>query len=177
MQRLDSFLLAGVGVLMVHQVAYTVSALFGVESSIAHGHMAFAWFGGSLALLGVLARSVTRSLKRRRYDAGPPGSLALAISMGYVALEQIERLADGYGLLQLFGEPVFWLGMALAPLVALALHWSVRSAVQLVSNFLSSSAPQWSTATPQPAFAVAACVVPVTARLSSVMSRRGPPVR
>lgn len=176
MQRLDSFLLAGVGVLIVHQVAYTVSALFGIETSIAHGHMAFAWFGGSLAMLGVLARSVTLSLKRRRYDALQSGSLALVISLGYTALEQIERLADGYGLVELFGEPVFWLGLALAPLVALVLHWSVRSAVELVATFLSSLTPQWSTRAPQPAFAVVAAV-PVTVQLSSVMSRRGPPVR
>lgn len=176
MRRLDSLLLAGVGVLVVHQVAYTVSAIFGIENSVAHGHLAVAWFGGSLALLGVLARSVTKSLKRRQHDPGNVTHLALAISAGYFAMEQLERLADGYGVAELFGEPVFWLGLAVAPLVALALHWSVRTVAEIATFFLNTPTITWGAASLQPV-PVRVAPSPVPAQLATVVSRRGPPVR
>lgn len=174
-KRLDSLLLAGVGVLIVHQIAYTSSAVFGLENSVAHGHMAVAWFGGSLALLGALALSVSRSLKRRSHDAGSVSSLATAISLGYIAMEQIERLVDGYSLFALFSEPVFWLGLALAPLVAMVLHWSVQSAAVFAALLLTPPSPhRWSTVQVQPVH-LALVVSPIPTLLSSVVSRRGPP--
>lgn len=176
MDRLDSLLLAAVGVLIVHQIAYTSSAVFGVETSGAHGHLAFAWFGGSIALLGALARAISVSLKKRQHDAGHVGVLASAIGVGYLAMELIERLVDGQGATTLFTEPVLWFGMALAPLVAIALHWSVRSVVERALEFLTPAQRTWTATTTsplQPFFSVE----PAFARIAVVVSRRGPPVQ
>lgn len=176
MRRFDSLLLAGVGVLIVHQIAYTTSAVFGIENSVTHGHLAVAWFAGSLALLAVLARAVTHSLKSRHHESHTAPAIAAMISFGYIAMEQVERLADGYGAFELFAEPVFWLGMAIAPLVALVLHWSVQTAAELVSTFLATPSTAWFEVEPQP-IAIPVVVSPIAAQLSTVVSRRGPPVQ
>ena len=55
MRRLDSLLLTGVGVLLVHQSAYTVSSLAGYKAAVTHGHLETAWLLGSLATIGALA--------------------------------------------------------------------------------------------------------------------------
>ncbi len=176
MQRLDSLLLASVGVLLVHQVAYTASALLGYEASVAHGHMALAWFAGSLAALFALARAITRSLKRRRHDVTSEYGLFGAIAGGYLLLEQFERAIDGYGTFSLFGEPVFWLGMAIAPLIALALHWSVRSVERIVTFIaLAARTSRWHERPTQPVHRSTTTVLPLSQQLSSVVSRRGPP--
>ena len=175
-QRLDSLLLASIGVLLVHQVAYTASALLGYETSVAHGHMALAWFGGSIAVLCALARSITQSLKRRRHDATNVLTLFAAIAGGYLLLEQFERAVDGYGTFSLFSEPVFWLGMAVAPLVALALHWSVRSVARLVAFVaVTARTSRWQEPQPLRSFGIALGITPVSLQLASVVSRRGPP--
>ena len=134
MQRIDAVLLAGVGILSVHQGAYTLTALTGTESSIAHGHLQTAWLLASLGVLGVLARSVLRSVKARMSEGVSELALFGWIAAGYFVLEQVERQWDGYGALTLFSEPVFWVGLALAPFVALALSWSIRSLETALHN-------------------------------------------
>jgi len=176
MHRLDSRLLAGAGVLIVHQVAYTISAMFGIETSVAHGHFAVVWFAGSLALLAALVRTLVISLKRRQHDAGNVNALAATIGGGYLALEWVERFVDGYDAFALFAEPVLWLGLALAPLVALALHYSVRSVAELAFEYLTVASRGWVTRTSSVPIPVRVAR-PTPSQLSSVVSRRGPPIR
>ena len=137
MMRIDSFLLAGVGVLVAHQGAYTLSAMTGQQSSLAHGHMQTAWLLGSLAVLALLTRSVVSSLRRRATSPVSEIALFVWIALGYSGLELGERVVDGYGALTLFSEPVYWIGLSLAPLVALALGWSFRSLEEAVSAFVA----------------------------------------
>ena len=97
MQRIDSLLLASIGVLLVHQVAYMASALLGYEASVAHGHMAIAWFGGSLATLCVLARAITHSLKKRSHTSPNDIALFAAIAADPRPFERVlEGLRSGY---------------------------------------------------------------------------------
>jgi len=176
MQRLDSLLLASVGVLLVHQAAYMASALLGYETSVAHGHMALAWFGGSLAILCALARAITNSLKSRNHNAPSEYRLFVAIASGYVLLEQFERAVDGYGAFALLAEPVFWLGLALSPLIALFLHWSVRSVKRIVIFVaLAASTKRWPELTSSGEFGFPTTVVPHSTQRACVVSLRGPP--
>ena len=141
MRQLDSLLLAGVGVLIVHQSAYAMTALAGTESSVAHGHLQSAWLIASLGVLCALTRSIIRSL-RRRFTQMSELALFAAVAGGYLVLEQAERLWDGYGAFTLFSEPVFWVGLALAPLVALALSWSLRSLERVLDRVLETLTPR-----------------------------------
>lgn len=142
MARLDTILLAGVGILLVHQAAYTLTSLLGDESSIAHGHLQSAWLLASLGALGALTRSILRSIRKR--TVGPVSELSLFASIGggYIFLEMGERIWDGQGALSLFFEPVVWVGLALAPLVALALGWSLRSVEKAITHFVDQRR-QW----------------------------------
>ena len=174
MQRFDSLLLSALGVLIVHQVAYMTSSLVGYETSIVHGSLAVAWFGGSMLALGALARSLTHSLQRRNHTSLSPWALSGSIAAGYLLMEQFERAVDGYGTLSIFLEPVFWLGMLAAPLVAYLLHWSVRSLVELIEDALLAPAQTYA----RPQRTILSPLVlelsPLVVPLDSV-SRRGPP--
>ena len=135
MERIDRILLSAVGVLLVHQTAYTASAMTGADSAVGHGHLAQAWWIASLAGLLGLARSISRSLKQRAHDPGNELAVFGWIAGGYVALELVERVVDGIPAASLFSEPVFWFGLAASPFVALALHRSVRTITSIVEAF------------------------------------------
>ena len=178
MRRLDDLLLTGVGVLAVHQAAYTVSAALGFESSIAHGHMAIAWLVGSLLALVGLGLAVTRSLRQRSHAIGSPHVLISSMLVGYTLMEAVERTYDGVGAFSLPTEPVFWLGVGLTPLVALVLRWSLGSAERIAELFVGGLRTRGSW--PDPIIPVLGATEVVLAPLPSssvAVSRRGPPVR
>lgn len=176
MRRLDSLLLAGVGVLVVHQVAYSISTLAGYGNSVAHGHLAIAWMAGSLAALFALVRAVTRSLRCRNHQIGSNKGLTVVITSGYALLEGLERIADGLSLASLLSEPVFWLGLLLAPLLAVGLNWSLRSVARLAvlvgrRNIGLDYSPEPSCTLP-----ATALFGPIPTTSLTIVSLRGPPV-
>ena len=177
MARIDSAILAFLGVLLAHEIAYLTSSIAGFDTSVSHGHLRIAWLAGSLSLLSLLARSVIKSLRRRSHDGGNMVHLAGFIGFGYTLLEQFERALDGYGAASLFIEPVFWFGLAAAPLVALVLSWSLRSLEEAVAKLLEPDAlKELSTPCRQGALGVTSLLYPCTPALSTVVSRRGPPL-
>lgn len=176
MKRLDATLLSAVGVLVVHQVAYTASATLGYESSVAHGHLAVAWLTSSLATLVMLAMAVTRSLRSRGHRTSSLPTLVGWIGGGYIVMEGLERTYDGAGALSLFSEPVFWLGLVATPLVALGLRRAADSAVQAITAFVETMrAVRWATVAilSPPAFEL---LFVSSNSATTAVSRRGPPV-
>ena len=170
----DGVLLAGVGVLAVHQISYSVAGIFNNGPTSAHGHLALAWMLSSGAAVLGLARGVTASLRKRRH-APSFAWLALPIMSGYAMLEIVERLAGGLSAASLTTEPAFWLGLAIAPLVAFGLQIATRTIEDLLTGVLSG-------ATSPPASQRVACIYPASLEyawdhneLSWSISRRGPP--
>ena len=177
MKRLDGCLLSGVGVLAVHQVAYSASNVLGADSVIGHGHLATAWLLAGFAALTGLVRSVTRSLRHRGTMPASLPALSTSILVGYVAMEAVERLLDGSSLVGLAGEAVFWLGLAATPLVAAALRAMTQTAHELARHLIGlGGQSEWPSA-PTPSFGTTSVeVAPLLLRSDSV-SRRGPPLR
>lgn len=176
MKRVDSGLLAFLGVLIAHEFAYLSSSALGYENSVAHGHLKTAWLLSSVAVLGLLSRAIITSLRRRRHDGSNVAKLTALIGTGYFFMEQFERALDGYGVFELFSEPVFWLGLAAAPLVAIALSWSLRSVEDAVSRFSTNSGVAVPPSAPFVCSLASTSVVALPSPvLSSVVSRRGPP--
>lgn len=175
MRRIDSFLLAAMGVLVVHKLAYTVADFLAPVALVDHSHLAAAWSVGSFAMLAWLARVIVVSVRRRKHADLNAGGLATTIAIGYAALEQAERLLAGYEATALLGEPVFWLGLAFAPLVAVVLTHSVRTVTHLAAGLAPPTIHTW----PSVRIAPVQQLVLVPAHLAhrSAMSRRGPPIR
>lgn len=175
MAQIDRLLLTFLGVLIAHEIAYLTSSLAGYENSIAHGHLRTAWLLGSASLLGLVARAVVKSLRRRDFAPGNPAVLAGSIAAGYFVVEQIERLADGYSALTLLGEPVFWLGLAVAPLVSVLLTRSLATVEAVAIKLVGNPEPQFE---PRPATCSLATTSVQTLSpvlLSSSVGLRGPP--
>lgn len=176
MHRFDLFLLSAVGVLLTHQVAYALVGL-SAQQTVSHGHLEAAWTYVPLALLMGLARSVTKSLQRRRFAGPSVRSLATYVAVGYFGLEMIERLAYGLDAVALVTEPVLWVGLVVACLVAAALHRAVMVATELALAWDSTTRRRWPAlaTSARPTAAVEVAVTNV--HHHSVVSRRGPPVR
>ena len=173
MQRVDGLLLAGAGVLLVHQGAYTASALVGFESTVGHGHLATAWLLGSFAALAAVARAIIRSVKSRRLQIDVL-KLAALLSLGYTAMEAVERIAGGINPVTLASEPVFWLGLALAPLVALVLHFSIATVERVVGLAMMPS-PRRRTLQLRPSPPFFGQLIPAVVVDAHSATRRGPP--
>jgi hypothetical protein len=175
MRRLDKVLLAAIGVLIVHQVAYTVSAIAGIQPSLVHGHLAVAWIGSSVAALLLLTRAVTRSLRARNHGVVDGFRLFGSIAGGYFFMEQFERALDGQSTFSLFAEPVFWLGLVATPLVAVALRWSVRAVERLASVFIPRQPVRVDSSHTEPSLAATALMGPAFPPLLFTATLRGPP--
>jgi len=173
MQRVDGLLLASAGVLLVHQSAYTVSAFAGFESTVGHGHLATAWLIGSFAALAAIARAIVRSVTSRHLRINVL-SLAALVGLGYGAMEAVERIANGINPVTLTSEPVFWLGLALAPLIALLLHISITTVERVVASVMAPSTQRWS-AKPQPLPPLFGQLLPIVIVDAHSATRRGPP--
>ncbi len=175
MRRLDSLLLTGIGVLLVHQSAYTVTSLAGVKTAVSHGHLETAWLLGSLTAIGALARAITRSLRRRHYDHDRLEVLTAWIVVGYLGLESVERVANGLSATSLVGEPVFWLGLVFAPLVSAVLHWSLRTVARIVIEVVERPTPPLAPINAAEPLGLTSVRVAEPIFVSFALSRRGPP--
>lgn len=176
MRRLDSLLLTGVAVLLVHQLAYTASSLAGVKIAVTHGHLEVAWLFGSLSAIGALASAVTRSLRRREHDLGGIWSFTGWITTGYLTLETVERVANGLAATSLLSEPVFWLGLLLAPLVAFALGWSLRTLARFAADVIVNHRLRVSATSASKSLGETSVSLPSPLFSSFMVSRRGPPL-
>ncbi len=175
-RRIDTLLLTGVGVLVVHQVSYALNALTGSESSIAHGHLGPLWLVASIAAVAGLARSAVQSIQGRGLEISPV-SLMIAIIGAYTVLESAERIAGGLGATTVFGEAVFWIGLVAAPLVACVLSAAVARLADAIAALVESPAPKPQSAAPS---TTPRRLLSTPARLAGFgnsQSWRGPPVR
>lgn len=175
MRRVDTFLLASIGVLVLHQIAYVITGSFATVVAVDHSHLAVAWNFGSVVMLLGLARAIVVSVKRRRHANVHIGYLTAAIAVGFVALEQVERLAAGYGATALFGEPVLWVALVIAPIVATVLSRSIRTVTQLAVDWAAPAFRSWFAVRIDPPRQVV--LVPAHVVHRRATPRRGPPVR
>lgn len=172
-RQLDALLLAGVGTLAVHELAYLPGS---VGAGVAHDHLPALWFVGGTAAVLALGRSVVRSIRARRVGRTvDPVALVGAIAAFFLVQESIEHAASGAPAISVLAQPVVWLGLLAAPAVGLALARLVNTIVELVVT-VEPSLPTWVDVGPQ-SFVVAGPPVPATGllQLRHHLSRRGPP--
>ena len=176
--RLDSLLLAGVGTLAAHELAYVPGSLRAslVGDGVSHAHLPLLWGLGGVVAVAALAQQLVTALRRRAgvrtIDAR---WLGLGIGLFYVSQEAAEFALAGSPAISLLSQPTLWAGLLVAPVVAIALSRLVNGIVDFVAALPASRAPArgrtpgWQTTSAQPLAAVA--------WLAHSLSRRGPPVR
>jgi hypothetical protein len=176
--RLDSLLLAGVGTLAVHEIAYLPgSVATSVSSSgVSHAHLPLMWGLGGAVAIGALVHYVVGSLRRRSGDRFvDPLWIGLAMGAFFTSQEAAERAMSGSPAVSLVTEWALWIGLIAVPLVALVLARLVRCITGLTLGpeprpVTHCSAPDLFT----PARAEAVLTV---VRLAHSVARRGPPLR
>ncbi len=174
--RLDTVLLAGIGTLSVHEIAYVTRSSFAsaTGAEVAHGHIPVLWgLGGAIAVT-VMVRMIVSAMRSRGNGLSvDPVLLGAAIAALYVSQEAAEVTLAGDAAISLLAEPVLWLGLAAAPVVAWLLTRLVTTVVDAIAT--AGSEPRMPTAALvvlRPRLAVAAAPV---AALAHCLCRRGPP--
>lgn len=176
--RMDSLLLAGVGTLAVHEIAYVPgsigTSITGGEG-VSHAHIPLLWgIGGSVAILALI-HYVVRSLRSRTGERFvDPRWLGLTMGALYVSQEAAERAVSGSPAVSLLTEWVLWVGLLAVPLVAWMLARLVRCIVEFAGHV--ETPRRIPAAAPPISRPVAAILRPALSRLEHVLSRRGPPV-
>ena len=174
--RMDSLLLAGVGTLAVHEIAYVPGSI-GTSvtgEGVSHAHIPLLWgLGGSIAILALI-QYVVRSLRSRTGErVVDPRWLGLTMGALYISQEAAERALSGSPAVSLLTEWVLWVGLLAVPLVAWVLARLVRCIVEFAGQV---EAPRRQpTSTPPLVRPVSVALRPALSRLDHVLSRRGPP--
>lgn len=175
---MDSLLLAGVGTLAVHEIAYvpgSIGTSVAGGEAVSHAHIPLLWgIGGSIAILALI-QYVVRSLRSRAGDRFVDARwLGLTMGALYISQEAAERAMSGSPAVSLLTEWVLWVGLLAVPLVAWLLARLVRCIVEFAAHVETPRrAP---TAAPPVIRPVAFTLRPALSRLDHVLSRRGPPV-
>lgn len=176
--RLDSLLLAGVGTLAVHEIAYIPGSI-GTSvtgNGVSHAHIPLLWGVGGAVAIVVLVRYIVASMRSRQGDRFvDPSWLGVTMAALYISQEAAERALSGSTAASLLSEWVLWLGLVAVPVVALVLARLVRCIVDMASapargpatRRVRSAGPAVNTVTHPP----------VLGRLAYALSRRGPPLR
>ena len=175
--RLDSLLLAGVGTLAVHEVAYvpgSVRTAFGGDG-VSHAHLPLLWgIGGTLAI-AILVRYVVSALQGRAGARSiDPLWLGGTMAALFVSQEAAELAMAGSPSIALLGKPTLWLGLVAVPLLALLLAFVVNGVAELVSS--ARRTQQAGPRTARVPALLTAWPLPALALLTHSLSRRGPPV-
>ncbi len=169
-------LLAGIGTLMAHEVAYlTRAALVSAGgAAVSHAHLPVLWGFGTAIAVAAITRTVVLSLRSRAGARSvDSGLLAIAMIALYVSQEAAELWWSGQPAISLLAQPTLWLGVAAAPLVALLLARLVDTVVELVAIVPTSRHRVGSDPLFTPARVEA--FLPLLIRLAHSVSRRGPP--
>lgn len=175
---MDSLLLAGVGTLAVHEIAYvpgSIGTSVAGGEGVSHAHIPLLWgIGGSIAILALI-QYVVRSLRSRSGDRVVDARwLGLTMGALYISQEAAERAISGSPAVSLLTEWVLWVGLVAVPLVAWVLARLVRCIVEFAGQVeRPRRAP---TAAPPAVCPAVATFRPALSRLDHVLSRRGPPV-
>jgi len=147
--RLAIGLLAFVGVLSAHWLAYLVSAPARVErehllASTGHGDWSLA---GALAIGALAAAFASTTWGRLRRDDPRPGTITITRRLtqvqipGFLALEAAERAAAAESVIDALTEPVVALGVLLQVVVALAGALVTRLVTDVVDLLVSGRTP------------------------------------
>ena len=177
--RLDSLLLAGVGTLAVHEIAYIPGSVgtSATGNGVSHAHIPLLWGVGGAVAIVALVRYIVGSLRSRGGDRFVhPGWLGLTMAALYISNEAAERTLSGSPAASLLTEWVLWLGLAAVPVVALALARLVRCIVDRAAAVAPQRPPNRGVREAG-AWPKTDTHSPALGRLAHVLSRRGPPLR
>lgn len=178
--RGDSLMLAGVGTLAVHEIAYVPGSVWAsvAGDGVSHSHLPLLWGVGGSVAVAALIRFVVASLRSRggsrRVD---PVWLGLAMGAFFISQEAAERALSGSPAISLVTEWVLWLGLLAVPLVAVLLARLVTCLAEAVAGAASVSPRRTHGRVPVLRSPVAPGRATHHVALAHVMVRRGPPVR
>ncbi|MGI9612913.1 MAG: hypothetical protein ACR2QO_08400 [Acidimicrobiales bacterium] len=163
-------IIAALGALVTHQLAYLVTSVLGLQATSPsdHGHLSTQWAIVAPLAVGAAAGFVVWQLKALGFRAAVSiRQLSVFVAIFFLAQEAIEGLLEGLSLAQLLGNPALLAGLTIAPAVAWLLNRVLTGVTELAARLLAPASVL--------ATAVRVIIAPVEIRFSTV--RAGSPSR
>lgn len=162
-------IVAALGALVTHQLAYLLVPLLGFNAAAAsdHGHISLQWALITPVAVAAMAGFIVWQLRSLGFrSALSARSLGLWIVGFFLIQESIEGVAGGHSLLELATHPAIAAGVVLGPIVGWLISRLLAGVAELAAKFLV-----------RPSFGVApkAQLIPIPVRSKSV--RVGSPSR
>ena len=142
LQPLVKLVLAMLGALVAHQIAYPLVAATGFDTSAngEHSHISLQWaLVTPFAALGATA-IIVRQIRHLGFAAiTSVGRLAPMIGGAFLIQEFVENRFSGGNGIEILANPAVLLGVALTPLVAWLLLRLLDDVIELITRWLSPS--------------------------------------
>ena len=140
LQPLVQLVLAMLGALVTHQIAYPLVAAVGADVSANgdHAHLGLQW--AVLTPLGAVAATVfiVRRIRRLGFTSVISSARLAPIVAGvFLVQEAIENRFSGGNVIEILADPAVLLGLALAPVVAWLMVRLLDDVVELIGRWLS----------------------------------------
>lgn len=168
-------LVAALGALITHQVAYLLVSLLGpsIAAPTDHGHLSTQWAVVAPVAIGAAALFIVRQLRALGFHAiVSTRQLSGFVVAFFIVQELVEGLIAGVPIAELVRHPAIATGVLLAPLVAWLLVRILDGVGELAARFLTAPTPLFPPARPR----LVPIPVRVRARIAGSPSRpRAPP--
>jgi len=135
--------LAALGALFTHQLAYLVASLLGLDATAAsdHGHLSLQWAIVAPVAVGAICLFIVWQLKGLGFRTSISTRYLGALIAGFFLIQEfIEGFAEGLTVVEVATHPAIVAGVVLAPLVAWCICRLMAGVTDLAARFLSEPA-------------------------------------
>lgn len=135
---------AALGALVTHQLAYLVASLIGLNfvAPSDHGHLSLQWAIVAPVAVGSTAAFIVWQLKSLGFRSVLPVRQLSALVVGFFLIQEtIEGLAGGYSVADLASHPAIAAGVLIGPLVAWVMSRALAGVTEIAARLLARPLP------------------------------------
>lgn len=135
---------AALGALVTHQLAYLVASLIGLNfvTPSDHGHLSLQWAIVAPVAVGSTAAFIVWQLKSLGFRSVLPVRQLSALVVGFFLIQEtIEGLAGGYSVADLATHPAIAAGVLIGPLVAWVMSRALAGVTEFAARLLARPLP------------------------------------
>lgn len=135
---------AALGALVTHQIAYLLASLLSVVAGVAvaessdHGHLSLQWAIVAPAAVAAAAGFILWQLKTLGFRTGLSArSMTMLVVAFFLIQESVEGFVSGRSLAATLSHPAIIIGVVIAPLVAWVMSRALAGVTELAARFVN----------------------------------------
>ncbi|MGI9594641.1 MAG: hypothetical protein ACR2QK_00695 [Acidimicrobiales bacterium] len=131
---------AALGALVTHQLAYLAASVAGLSNAVSadHGHLSLQWAIVAPLAVGGAAALIVWQLRSLGFRSVIPARQLGALVVGFfIVQELIEGLAGGHSIAELMTHPAIAIGVAIGPVIGWLLSRVLAGVTELAARLLA----------------------------------------